>query len=86
MPKKSTNNNLVTKDDIKKLATKEDLTNALKKYALKADLKRVEKSLRQEILKVEARTERVEEKVDILDKKLYRLACPHISRHNVQKI
>lgn len=61
------------KSQISNLVTKTDLEDALKKYTTKTDLRNVEKSLRQEILKVEVRTERVEEKVDILDKKLYRL-------------
>lgn len=59
MVKKSVINNLATKADLKKLATKEDL----KKFSLKTDLRRVEKSLRGEILRVEERVEATEDKL-----------------------
>lgn len=49
--------NVVTKDDIKKLATK-------------AELKQVEKNVRGEILRVEERVENVEERMKRLEKKV----------------
>lgn len=64
----------VSKGD--QVATKKDIDRiekSLRRYSTKSELRRVEKSLRGEILKIEVRTERVEEKVDILDKKLDRI-------------
>ncbi len=55
MIKKSQTNNLATKTDIKGLRT---------------EFKRTEKSLRQEILKVESKVELVEEKVEEVENKL----------------
>ena len=60
MPKKS-NSQVATKDDLKKLATK-------------SELKRVEKSLRQEILKVDEKVERVEESQERVEAKLDKIS------------
>lgn len=54
-------------------ATKADLQKveqSLKKFAIKTELKKVEKNLRAESLKLEIRLERVEDKVDVVDGKL----------------
>lgn len=53
-----------------KIVTKQYLKEAMKKYATKADVKNVEKTLRSDLLRLEGRMENVEEKMTNVEGKM----------------